>query len=209
MSQDEPCIGATPVAHSTPVTVYHFANVETPVGSLYLPSISSMDTTADSRSKRHDDSLSLAKMNEYLESRDVSPVKHPLTIPWNEASERTRRRHLRKATQVVSAVLHEVAPNRSGPLWYSLVPSLNRQFLKDSDSEDDDVDDELMDALRECYSDASSWDIRRQILSIMADKVTFRTLKKWIPRLTRYRFSVAKKHRMLHGRGVASFGFHN
>ena len=114
------------MAHSTPVTVYHFANVETPAGSLFLPSISSMDTTADTRSKRHDDSLSLAKMNEYLESRDVSPVKHPLIIPWNEASERTRRCHLCKATQVVSAVLHEVAPNQSGPLWHSLVSSLNR-----------------------------------------------------------------------------------
>ena len=142
-------------------------------------------------------------MNEYLESRDVSPVNHPLIIPWNEASERTRRRHLRKATQVVSAVLlHEVAPNQSGPLWQSLVPSLNRQFLNSSDNEDDDVDDELMDSLRECYSNASSWDIRRQILSIMADKVTFRTLKKWIPGLTRYRFSAARKHTMLYGRGV-------
>ena len=109
---------------------------------------------------------------------------------------------LRKATQVASAALHEVASNQSGPLWYSLVPSLNRQFLNGSDSEEDDVDDELMDALSECYSNASSWGIRRQKLSIMADKVTFRTLNKWIPGLTRYLFSAARKHTMLHGRGV-------
>ena len=50
-----------------------------------------------------------------------------------------------------------------------------------------------MNALTECYSNASIWDIRRQILSIMADMVTFQTLKKWIPDLTGYRFSTARK----------------
>ena len=36
----------------------------------------------------------------------------------------------------------------------------------------------------------------------MADKVTFSELKTWIPELTRYRFSAARKHALLHGRGV-------
>ena len=64
------------------------------------------------------------------------------------------------------------------------------------------MDKELMNALTECYSNASTWDTRRQILSIVADKATFRTLNKWIPDLTRYRFSIARKHTMLLGRGV-------
>ncbi|KAL9957001.1 hypothetical protein ACROYT_G038578 [Oculina patagonica] len=119
------------------------------------------------------------------ESRDVSPVRHTVTISRNEASERTRRRHLRKAQQAVGAVLDEVAPNQPGELWHSLVPSLNMQFSSDSESEDEEVDNVLINALTECYSNASTWDTRRQILSIMADKVTFRTLKKWIPGLTR------------------------
>ena len=67
------------------------------------------------------------------------------------------------------------------------------------------MDNVLMNALTECYSNASTWDIRRQILSIMADMVTFQTLKKWIPDLTGYRFSTARKHTyaLLHGRGVS------
>lgn len=36
----------------------------------------------------------------------------------------------------------------------------------------------------------------------MADKVTFQTVKKWIPDLTWYRFRTARKHTLLHGRGV-------
>lgn len=195
-------IGAVPLAQSTPTPAYHPSNVETPGGSFYLPSLSSLDETPDSRSRRHDVSSPLAKMNEFLESKDVSPVRHPVSVPLNEASERTRRRHLRKARQAVSAVLEEVAPNQSKELWHSLVPSLNHQFLSGSESEDEDVDVILMNALSECYNNASTWDTRRQILSIMADKVTFRTLIKWIPGLTRYRFTAARKHTLLHGRGV-------
>ena len=35
----------------------------------------------------------------------------------------------------------------------------------------------------------------------MADKVSFTTLQKWIPGISRYRFSIARHHRLLHGRG--------
>ena len=71
-----------------------------------------MDVTPDSRSTRRDDSTPLTKLNEFLSSRDVSPVRHTVTVPWDEASERTRRRHLRKTQQAVSAVLEEVAPKQ-------------------------------------------------------------------------------------------------
>ena len=46
------------------------------------------------------------------------------------------------------------------------------------------------------------WSTRRQILSIIANTVSFPIPQKWIPDLTRYRCSVARHHRLLHGRGV-------
>ena len=67
---------------------------------------------------------------------------------------------------------------------------------------DERVDEVLMEALAECYRSASNWRTRRQILSIMADKVSYKALK-WIPNLTRYRFSEAGKHILIEGRGVA------
>ena len=100
-------IGATPMAQSS---LYFGPNVQTPGGSFYLPSESSLDVTPDSRSIGGDDSTPLTKLNEFLDSRDVSPVRHSVTVPWDEASERTRRRHIRKAQQAVGAVLEEVAP---------------------------------------------------------------------------------------------------
>ena len=36
----------------------------------------------------------------------------------------------------------------------------------------------------------------------MADKVSYSTLQTWIPELTWYRFTTAKKHTLVKGRGI-------
>jgi len=100
---------------------------------------------------------------------------------------------LRKAKQVVFAALEELAPESPEMLLRSLQASVD---------DDDNVDESLMEALVECFNNASHWSTRRQILSIMADKLPFQALKNWIPGLTRYRFSVARHHALLHGRGT-------
>lgn len=64
----------------------------------------------------------------------------------------------------------------------------------------EDVDLALLESLVECYNNATQWDTRRQILSIMVDKVSFKSLQGLIPNLTQYRFKIAKQHLLLHGR---------
>lgn len=59
-----------------------------------------------------------------------------------------------------------------------------------------------MGALAECYHAATCWETRRQILSNMADKVSSRKVRRWIPDLSSYRFSEAKHHYLVHGRGA-------
>ena len=128
-------------------------------------------------------------------------MRYPIKIQWEDASERTRRRHIRKANQVVDAVLDEVAPNQSDQLWKSFAASksLDQHPVNDNNERIDEV---LMEALAECYRNASNWQTSRQILSIMADKVSYKVLKKWIPNLTRYRLSVARKHILIEGRSA-------
>ena len=65
--------------------------------------------------------------------------------------------------------------------------------LQSSGEEDEGNDTSLMDALVECFNNASHWSVKSQILSIIADKVSFSTLKKLIPGLTRYRFNVTTR----------------
>ena len=96
--------------------------------------------------------------------------------------------------QVVFATLDEIAPNNSDPL---LIAVKERQL-----DDDGSTDYFLLEALAECYENATHWSSPRQILSIFADKVSFKTIQKWIPNITRYRYSIARHHLMLHGRGI-------
>ena len=206
-------IGTVTGAESTPAPTKipeEDTAFETPEGSLYSPSFeATLDITctpvprARARIAVREGSSSLEKMNQFLESKDVSPVRHPVTVPWSEASSRTRRRYVRKARQAVDAVLEEIAPHQSAHLWKTLVSckSLEAQNSS-SDTEDGDIDQVLLAALAECYMNASTWQARRQILSMVADKLQFRTVKGWIPDLTRYRFTTAREHAIRYGRGV-------
>ena len=154
------------MAESTPSS-FPYLELQTPATSIYSPNEANEPVERECKP--------LEMLNTFLETRDISPVRFPLTTQWEEASERTRRRHLRKANQAVDAVLEEVAPNQSGQLWKSLVASKSEN---PSGNEREPVDEVLMEALAECYRNASNWQTRRQILSIMADKVSFKTLKK-------------------------------
>ena len=116
-----------------------------------------------------------------------------MVTPWEEAAEKTKRFHRRKARQVVFAALEEIAPNSAKMLL---------DCLQSSNKDADDIDSTLLGVLVECYQNAGHWSTRRQLLSIMADKVSFKVLKTWLPNLSRYRFNMARHHVLLHGRGT-------
>ena len=148
---------------------------------------------------RHVDAL-----NTYLVSRDVSPVRSQLQTSWEKASGRTKRYYTQKAGQAVAAVVQDITTHETGPLFCALCSSdaLRRQLSSDEDSYEGTIDVTLMEALAECYQAASRWETRRQVLSIMADKVRYKKLLKYIPGLTKYRFTEAKRHCLTYGRGA-------
>ena len=54
-------------------------------------------------------------------------------------------------------------------------------------------------SLAETYQNASSWETRRQVLSIMADLTPYSVLQQFIPGITDYRIKVAHQHSIEHG----------
>ena len=185
------------MVQSTPAPLANAAEKSTALAtlpeSLYSPSLdSSLDMTCMPLSRGWAKDVSpLQKMNKFLVSKDISPVRYPATVPWSDASARTLRRHLRKA------VLGEVAPHQSGQLWKTLTTYCSLEQEDSSCSKEDaevDVDEVLMSALADCYNNSSTWQVRRQILLIVADKFTFRKIKRWIPDLTIYRLTTARDH---------------
>lgn len=135
------------------------------------------------------------QLNAFLSSRDVSPIRHSLVTPWDEASERTKRLHTRKAKQAVEACIDEIAPQDQQNLLDAVLTFYSTNH--------EDFDSTLLDALTECYTNVNHWSTRRQILSIIADKVSYKDLQRWLPDITRYRYNIARHHQLLHGRGSA------
>jgi len=134
------------------------------------------------------------KLNLFLSSRDISPIRSSLNTPWDRASDRTKRHYKRKASQVVSAALEEIAP-QSPNMLLAAIQSI------DENKEESAIDSALLEAIVECYENANHWTTRRQIMSIVADKVSFRVIQRWIPGFSRYRYDIARHHALLHGIG--------
>ena len=102
-------------------------------------------------------------------------------------------------SEVINSLLEVVAPNDAGLLWRALKESrdINQRYddFKSSESP-------LLTALIESYKQATHHSTRQQILSVIADKLSFTDLEKLIPGLTRYRFTTARCHRLQHGIGA-------
>ena len=78
--------------------------------------------------KEEDDSLK--KLNDFLASRDCSPVRYRVRGMLSEAAERTKREHLRKLRQGIVAVVETIAPGQEDETWAELTRSgiLDAQF---------------------------------------------------------------------------------
>ena len=188
--------------HSTP---------QTPGGSFYTPpsdeESSSEEISFESKQRRvpHPGTRRV-HLNAYLCSRDISPVCSQLQIPWQDATDRTKRYYVRKVRQGLSALVQDIAPTDAGSLYKAVRSSevMERTLnLVKEDNLTDIVDKTLMNALAECYRAADdSWETRRQILSIMADKLMLNQLRRWIPDLSQHCFTEAKRHCLVFGRGL-------
>lgn len=58
-----------------------------------------------------------------------------------------------------------------------------------------------LQALAEAYDKAQGWETRRQILSIMSGAASYNNILRFIPGVTRYRYTLANLHRLQYGSG--------
>ena len=142
----------------------------------------------------------LQAINKLLTLGGHEPLKRTMQVAsWVDASDKTRRFYTSKMTEVVSTVLEVVAPNDAGLLWKALKESteINKRYDEVVSSESS-----LLTALIESYKQATHPSTRKQILSVITDKLSFKDLEQLIPGLSRYRFTAARRHRLQHGIGA-------
>jgi len=100
-------------------------------------------------------------------------------------------------------MLDVLAPENSQELWTELCDrhavSRESQVVVEGRSE---KETERLSAFAESYLNAQHWSTRRQILSLMADKLSPKEMREFIPTVTSYRYNIARRHRLLHGRAA-------
>ncbi|VDH91448.1 Hypothetical predicted protein [Mytilus galloprovincialis] len=123
----------------------------------------------------------LESLNNFLSICNVSPVKR-LTNLLSESSKRTVRRYMDKTRQCFNAVAETISPNDGNFLFNS---------VQQQEEEQQGPCNELM---KDIYLNAGSWQFRRQVLSIIVERMSFEEAQNFIPGLTAWRYYEAKKH---------------
>ena len=137
--------------------------------------------------------------NIFLNLCQIQPLGKPW-LDWGEVSVRTRQRYVQRSSEIVSAVLKVISPTNAPHLWKALQTSaavnqslgLNQASLPSETA--------YLEALAEAYSNATSWDTRRQVLSVMSGVASFKAISEFIPGLTQYRYTMANLHSAQYGR---------
>lgn len=120
-------------------------------------------------------------------------------LEWDKISKTTHWRYVERAAEIVSSVVAVIYPQNPESLWRELQSTnkINNILGKGSDSQP--VDSVYLLALAEAFNTAGSWDTRRQILSVMAGVASFKEIVKYIPGLSKYRYTAANLHRLQFG----------
>ena len=185
-----------------------------PDSSLFQPSSSQEET--QSTTSTLDDSISQATCAQYLKPPDntdegkvaalqwfvdecsIGPLGSIMKRPWTDATSKTRECYIRKASTIISEVLKTVAPQSAPELWEAVRGKNEVSHLLGSVHNGSD----LLLAVVESYKQADTSETRRQLLSLVASKVTYAELVAHIPRLTRYEFTAARRYTLEVGAGL-------
>ena len=145
--------------------------------------------------KEEDDSLK--KLNDFLVSRNCSPVRYCVKGMLSEAAERTKREHLRKVRQRIVTVVETIAPGQEDETWVELTRSgiLDAQFnaRKMGRSRMQIEADHSIHALAAAYRQSEARVTKLQILSIIVDIFPQRQIQDLLPEITKYQLFQAKK----------------
>ena len=153
-----------------------FSLCETPETPGYQPFALHRD---QAQCKEEDESLK--KMNDFLVSRDCSPV-------LSETAERTKREHLRKVRQGIVSFVETIAPGQEDETWAELTWSstLDAQFNARKIGRMQIEADHSIHALAAAYRQSEARVTKLQILSIIVDIFSQRQIQDLLPEITKY-----------------------
>lgn len=127
-----------------------------------------------------------------------SKKKINVTTSYRNLSHRVKLRYVGLAKFILRSVTSVMAPNDADVLLQDVTNDVNTKELSvvlDGNFR------QIMGGISEAYSNAETWQSRREILSIIAPKISFKLMQIFIPGLTSYRFFAARLHATRYGVG--------
>ncbi|CAH3108923.1 unnamed protein product [Porites lobata] len=148
--------------------------------SLIVPDEDSVSSSDEELQEPNNEYIRREHLNRFLETCNVQKLTRPRKR-WAKAGARTHSNHMKKAKDVIVAALDVITPGDAAHLWDALQSSM----LVDKElGYEGSADRKYLEALAETYKNASAWDTRRQVLSIMADLVPIEHLQSYLPGIT-------------------------
>ena len=139
----------------------------------------------------------IAALNSFL-SACGSKRKMNVTTSYKDLSHRVKLRYVSLIKLITRSATSLVASNDADMLMHDSFGDMNSEDLNivlDGNFR------QIMSGVSEAYTSAESWQSRREILSIVAPKISFHLLQLFIPGLTDYRYYTARLHVGGHGAG--------
>ena len=115
------------------------------------------------------------------------------TSAWKLYTKKTKDCYIIHLKEVVYAIICTLFPEE--------IQSVLEHFYNTTANTtvEETTDSVLQDALIGSYGKADTWQMRRQILSVLATTMQYKSVLEKIPDLTEYRYYKAKKHAVVYG----------
>ena len=139
----------------------------------------------------------IAVLNSFL-SACSSKGKLNVTMSYKDLSHRIKLRYVSLIKLITRSATLLVASNDADMLMHDSFSDVNSEIFN---IVSDGNFRQIMSGVSEAYISAESWQSRREILSIVAPKISFHLLQLFIPGLTDYRYYTARLHAGGHGAG--------
>ena len=137
-------------------------------------------------------------LERFMDLCDMKSLGSIMKCPWEDTTAKTHNQYVNKVSEIIAGVIKTVAPDSAPELWQAVMTNDKvSQFLQVPKPTND-----LVQAVVESYKLAEKPQTRRQLLSIIANKVTYSELVAHIPTLTRYEFTAVRRYALEVGAGL-------
>ncbi|CAC5394924.1 unnamed protein product [Mytilus coruscus] len=143
---------------------------------------------------------SLEKLNSFLLCEGLDTISMPTSL-WASYSRKTQLSYMKKISECIRAIVMTIFEEDVDIILQQLA-SYDSGNYESSSTNTNETDTELLKSLADSYSKAESWQIRRQILSVISIQLNYNETEQLIPGLSEYRYYAAKKHSNKEGCGM-------